>query len=302
MSMSNDIIQVKTITQLHEMIGGEKPKHPLISIIDFSKVNMPAKNIQQRFRMDFYSISLKGGECGITYGRKHYDFEEGVMVFTAPNQIITVDNEGGDYSGWGMYFHPDLIRHSNLGKQINEYSFFSYDSVEALHLSDEEKAIILNCVNNIKNEYNQYIDNYSQTLLVNNLELLLNYCMRFFGRQFNTRTNHHQSIVRQFENYVFDWFNDEASLKNGLPTVQDCAEQVNLSPNYLSDLLKKETGKTAQEHIHLLMIDKAKSLLANSTLSVKEIAYDLGFEYPHYFSRIFKSKTGQTPVAYRNLN
>jgi AraC-like DNA-binding protein len=300
--MPNDIIQIKTITQLHELIGGKKPKHPLISIIDFAKVEMPVENFYQRFSMDFYSISLKGSECGITYGRKHYDFEEGVMIFTAPNQTITLERNDADYSGWGLYFHPDLIRNSNLGQNINNYSFFAYNAVEALHLSDEEKAVVLNCVNNIKNEYNQYIDNYSQTLLVSNLELLLNYSMRFFGRQFNTRTNHHQSIVTQIERYLTDYFQDNNLSEKGFPTVQDCAEQVNLSPNYLSDLLKKETGKTTQEHIHLMMIDKAKTLLINSNLSVKEIAYDLGFEYPHYFSRIFKSKTGQTPLEYRNLN
>jgi AraC-like DNA-binding protein len=300
--MSNDIIQIKTITQLHELIGGAKPKHPLISIIDYAKVEMPTENFHQRFSMDFYSISLKGGECGVTYGRKHFDFEEGIMVFTTPNQTITIENNNESYSGWGMYIHPDLIRNSNLGQNINTYSFFSYNAVEALHLSDEEKAIVLNCVNNIENEYNQYIDNYSQTLLVSNLELLLNYCMRFFGRQFNTRTNHHQSIVAQFEGYLYDYFNANSLAEKGLPTVQDCAEQVNLSANYLSDLLKKETGKTAQEYIHLVLIDKAKTLLINSNLSVKEIAYDLGFEYPHYFSRIFKSKTGQTPIVYRNAN
>ena len=142
--MSNDIIQVKTITQLHELIGGAKPKHPLISIIDYANVEMPTKNFYQQFSMDFYSISLKNGDCGITYGRKHYDFEEGVMVFTTPNQTITVDSSEGSYSGWGMYVHPDLIRNSNLGQHINDYSFFSYNSVEALHLSDEEKSIILN--------------------------------------------------------------------------------------------------------------------------------------------------------------
>ncbi len=300
--MSTDIIQIKTITQLHEMIGAKKPKHPLISIIDYDKINLPAEKYYQRFSMDFYSISLKNGECGITYGRKHYDFEEGVMIFTAPHQTVTVDSETNNSSGWGMYFHPDLIRNSNLGQHINDYSFFTYNSVESLHISDEEKSIIINCVSNIKKEYNQYIDDYSQTLLVSNLELLLNYCMRFFGRQFNTRTNHHQSIVTQFENYIYDYFNDNNLSENGLPTVQNCAEQVNLSPNYLSDLLKKETGKTAQEHIHLMMIEKAKSLLVNSSQSVKEIAYNLGFEYPHYFSRIFKSKTGQTPVAFRNMN
>lgn len=300
--MSNDIIKVKTITQLHQLLGADSPKHPLISIIDYAKVNIAQEHFYQRFSTDFYSISLKGSECGMTYGRNHYDFEEGVMIFTAPNQVFALDTENQDWSGWGLHFHPDLIRAANLGQHINNYSFFSYNAIEALHLSDKEKAIVLNCVNNIENEYNQYIDNYSQTLLISNLELLLNYCMRFFGRQFNTRTNHHQDIVTVFESYLYDYFNGNDLSEKGLPTVQDCAEKVNLSPNYLSDLLKKETGKTAQEHIHLMMLDKAKSLLMNSNRSVKEIAYDLGFEYPHYFSRIFKSKTGQTPVAYRNLN
>jgi AraC family transcriptional activator of pobA len=300
--MSNDILHIKSITQLHAIVGAPKPKHPLISILDYSKIETPKVEKGFKYAMDFYSISMKGGDCGITYGRKHYDFEEGVMVFTAPNQTITIETDNQDWSGWVLNFHPDLFKNSSLGQNIRNYSFFSYSAIESLHLSDDEKMIVLNCIQNIQNEYNQYIDNYSQTLLVSNLELLLNYCMRFFGRQFNTRTSHHQDIVKQFENHLRTAFSKNNLADKGLPTVQECAEQINLSPNYLSDLLKKETGKTAQEHIHLMMIDKAKTLLMTSSSSIKEIAYELGFEYPHYFSRIFKSKTGQTPGMYRNMN
>lgn len=299
----NNILNIKTIGQLYQMVKNEKPKHPLVSIMDYSKIVLDEAFYGQEFTLDFYSISLKGSECGMTYGRKHYDFEEGVMIFTAPNQVMAVEpNDNDDKSGWALYFHPDLIRGSELGRKMKQYTFFAYNQTEALHLSDAEKNLINTCITNIEYEYNQTIDNHSQTLLINNIELLLNYCLRFFERQFNTRTNLHKGVVKQFDDILSDYFSSNDLTEKGLPSVQNIADQVFLSANYLSDLLKKETGKTAQEHIHLRLINKAKDLLLTTNLSVKEIAYDLGFDYPHYFSRVFKSKTGKTPVAFRNLN
>lgn len=300
-----DIKNIKSISQVHRLLGFSPPKHPLITLLDYSKMNIPSEMYNQHYSFEFYSISLKDFDCGLQYGRNHYDFEEGVLMFTAPNQVMLSERNHNEaetaIDGWVLYFHPDLIRATNLGKIIHQYNFFSYDVNEALHLSEKEKQILTNCVESIEYEYSQNIDNHSQTILVNNIELLLNYCVRFFERQFNTRTSRNKDIVTQFESILTDYFNADLAEK-GLPTVQYCAEQVHLSPNYLSDLLKKETGKTAQEHIHLMIIDTAKNRLLNSNDSIKEIAYNLGFEYPHYFSRIFKSKTGYSPNSYRNLN
>jgi AraC-like DNA-binding protein len=299
--MADDILRIKTITQLHELLGFEKPKHPLISVMNVEDLKNVSGMSGLRTSADFYLISLKEHDCGMTYGRGHYDFEEGTMIFTAPNQVIQTD-ENQDHSndeGWMLFFHPDLIRSTTLGEKIDTYSFFSYEANEALHLSDQEKKIIYDCVKNIELEYNTNIDEHSQDLFISNLELMLNYCRRFYNRQFHTRTSQQKDVVSQFEKHVKEYFQSDDLSSLGQPSVQYFAELAHLSPNYLSDLLKKETGRNIKEHINDTIVHRAKTMLLNSSNSVSEIAYDLGFNYPHYFSRMFKSQTGFSPAKYR---
>lgn len=204
--------------------------------------------------------------------------------------------------GWGLFFHPDLLRGTSLGMKMKDYTFFSYETSEALHLSDKEKEILYDCIQKIETELQENIDHHSQTLIVSNIELLLNYCQRYYGRQFITRKNSNRDIVAQVENVLKGYFFSDTLKMEGLPTVSDLADKVNLSPNYLSDLLKKETGMNTKDHIHHFLIEEAKNILLSSNKSVSEIAYELGFEYPQYFSKLFKQKTGNTPQEFRNLN
>ncbi|MDA3615698.1 helix-turn-helix domain-containing protein [Polluticaenibacter yanchengensis] len=204
--------------------------------------------------------------------------------------------------GWGLFFHPDLLRGTSLGSKMKDYTFFSYEIAEALHLSDKEKEILYDCIQKIENELKENIDNHSQTLIVSNIELLLNYCQRYYGRQFITRKSSNSNIIYQIEKLLTDYFKDEKLSEKGLPTVKYLSDKVHLSSGYLSDLLKKETGMNTQDHIHYYIIEEAKNILINTNNSVSEIAYSLGFEYPQYFSKLFKQKTGVTPVEYRTTN
>ena len=298
------IYKVKSISQLHSLLGFPKPKHPLISLIDASKIQVTEEEIGSKLIYDFYMISLKDKSCGVEYGRNSFDFDEGVMVFSAPGQVYTPTHsiQAGDIQGWMLYFHPDLIRNTNLGDIIDEFSFFNYDVVEALHLSEDEEMTIDTTVNNIKSEYSQRIDNHSQRVIVSNLELLLNYCLRFYERQFNTRTNQSKDVISQFEKELKKYFKSEQHFELGLPSIQHFADIAHLSQHYFSDLIKKETGRKPKDHINEFVVEKAKDLLLGTEQSVSEIAYELGFNYPHYFTRLFKSKTGYTPVEYRNMN
>jgi AraC-like DNA-binding protein len=295
------IYRVETISQLHEMIGYEKPMHPLISLIEMSQIPvMPV--IECRVAPGFYSISLKDGdECRIKYGRQSYDFQERTLMFMAPDHVVEAFSAPDDMAmdSWILAFHPDLLRRSLLGKKMGEYSFFSYDSHEALHLSEEERRIVTGLALAIKEEYGRNKDEHSQELILSNLELLLNYCKRFYGRQFITRSNASKDVVARFEEYLRAWFESGKAESAGLPTVKICGEAMHYSPNYLSDLLKKETGKTTQEHIHFQLIEKAKTLLLGTEEPVNRIAASLGFEYPQHFSKLFKSTTGMSPVEYR---
>ncbi len=302
--MSSNIYTVKSISQLHELMGMPKPKHPHISLIDASKVAVSENQVGAKIISDFYMISLKDKSCGMEYGRNSFDFEEGVMVFSAPGQTYsaTKEIEAGEITGWMLYFHPDLIRNTHLGDQMDDYSFFNYEVYEALHLSDAEEQTIQDCVENIQKEYEQRIDNHSQRVIVSNIELLLNYCLRYFERQFNTRTSQNKDIVSKFEKDLKAYFKSEQQLESGLPSIQYFADKAHLSQHYFSDLLKKETGRKPKDHINDFVVEKAKNLLLGTEQSISEIAYDLGFNYPHYFTRLFKSKTGQTPVQYRTLN
>ncbi len=299
--MSGAIVRIQSIEALHTKLGLNKPKNPLISLVDAAESMVLEESVGTRVIQDFYMISLKDKSCGMEYGRNSFDFEEGVMVFSAPGQIYTLTQtfQQGDINGWMLYFHPDLIRKTHLNQIMDDYSFFNYDVYEALHLSTAEEKTITDCVSNIKEEYNQRIDNHSQRVIVSNLELLLNYCLRFYERQFNTRTNKSKDIVSEFIKELKAYFDAQKHLESGLPSIQYFADKVHLSQHYFSDLLKKETGRTAKDHINDFVIEKAKNLLLSTNQSISEIAYDLGFNYPHYFTRLFKSRTGQTPGAFR---
>lgn len=297
--MSDEIFKIHSISQLHKGMGFPPPLHPLISVIDLKDVAMPEELLGQRFSADYYMISMKDHSCGLQYGRNYYDFEEGVLYFTAPNQVMSVDKNEGSPDGWMLFFHPDLIRGSNLGMNISKYSFFSYDVHEALHLSQKEEGLLNDMVEKIRYELNQNIDGHSQGLFVSSLELLLNYSMRFYERQFHTRKKQNVDILTKVESLLQGYYDGNHQLETGTPHIQFIADQVNLSPNYLSDLLKKETGKNAKEHINSFVVERAKTLLLSSNSNVSSVAFDLGFNYPHYFSRMFKQHTGMTPKQYR---
>ena len=302
--MNNNILHIKSIGQLHQSSGFGQPTHPLIAIIDTNNISFSEEMLGLRISSDLYSIALKDLSCGLDYGRNSYDFSDGVLFFSAPNQVFTVTKvqKLNEVQGWMLYFHPDLIRNTKLGELIDNYNFFNYEVNEALHLSDKEKAIICDLVKLIQNEINERIDNHSQQVLVANLELILSYSQRFYNRQFNTRAAQNSDIVAKVESLLKEYYKKNEFFDLGQPTIKYLADNCNLSPNYLSDLLSKETGRSAKDHINDFLVDKAKHLLLRSTDSVNEIAYSLGFNYPHYFGRLFKKKTGKTPQEYRQMN
>ncbi|MXN90972.1 helix-turn-helix domain-containing protein [Flavobacterium sp. Sd200] len=298
------IIHLHSISDINKFVKGVT-RHPLVAVIDFSKID---EYFQEEIRVscDFYSIMFKN-YCAnkMRYGRQEYDFQEGSLVCIAPKQVMTMDSEiekRDDMMGWGLFFHPDLVHGTSLGAKMKDYTFFSYETTEALHLSDKEKQVLYDCVLKIQNELEENIDLHSQNLIVSNIEVLLNYCLRYYGRQFITRRNPNKDVVARVQKVIRDYFQSETLAKKGIPTVTYLADKVNLSANYLSDLLKKETGMNAQDHIHYHLIEEAKVVLLNSNKSIGEIAHQLGFEYPQYFSKLFKQKTGNTPHEFRSLN
>jgi len=300
--MPESYIDIKSISELHEFYGVGKPRHPLITVIELgsNKVNRLEQNAI--YRLGFYTIFCKKFSGTLKYGRSYYDFSEGSLMFTGPGQIVSPSPEQYLDEGWGLFFHPDLVNTGALGRKMGDYSFFNYEANEALHVSEEEKSVLTTCVQNIRKEYMQNIDKHTTRLIQANIELLLNYCSRFYDRQFYTREKVNTDVVQQFEKLVKDYFAPETLIDTGLPNVGYFASRMNLSPNYLSDLLHRFTGKTTQEHIHLQLVDKAKSLLLSTQKSVSEIAYTLGFEHPSHFTRLFKSKTGYAPSDYRHPN
>ncbi|MEM6264933.1 MAG: helix-turn-helix transcriptional regulator [Bacteroidota bacterium] len=298
-------ITFDSISQVHQSLGIAKPKHPLVSVVQAKDIQTVSDFQDVKVVMNLYQIMFKQGNCGtLRYGRNSYDYQEGTLVFTAPGQVLSFEQESDpdNYAGWTLGFHPDLIRKSDLAEKMARYSFFSYEVHEALHLSDEERSTIEELLDKIVKEYSQNLDKHSQHLIISNIQLLLDYCLRFYDRQFYTRTNLNSDIVSKFERFVRSYYQSELVHEQGMLNVNYSAEQLNLSPNYLSDLLKKETGKTAQEHIHFYIIEQAKNSLLNSNDPISEIGYSLGFEYPQHFSNLFKSKTGVSPRAYRTLN
>ncbi len=298
------IIKISSISQLHQLMGLPRPHHPLVSLIDVSKIQVTEEQVNTKVIYDFYMVSLKDKSFSVKYGRNSFDFDEGIMIFTAPGQVFTLNEpfKPGDIKGWMLFFHPDLVRSTHLGEQVDHYSFFNYDVVEALHLSEEEERTINTTVAQIEKEYQQRIDNHSHRVIVSNIELLLNYCLRFYERQFHTRTNQSKNVISVFESELKKYFKTQKNLDLGIPSIQYFAEIAHLSPHYFSDLVKKETGRSPKDHINDYVIEQAKNMLISSERSVSEIAYELGFNYPHYFTRLFKSKVGCTPIEYRNLN
>ncbi|WP_286860059.1 MULTISPECIES: helix-turn-helix domain-containing protein [Sphingobacterium] len=296
-----EIVKLDNVT-VYNKLRGVETLHPLITVIDLSKAEpMPA----QTFHFGLYAIFLKELKCGeLKYGRNNYDFQEGTLVFIAPGQILGVQpgTKILDPKGWAVLFHPDLIKGTALGKFIQEYSFFSYASSEALHLSEKEKQIVLDCFAKIQYEMDHSIDKHSKKLIASNIELFLNYCTRFYDRQFITRDDEHKGVLERFEHLLNDYYTSDKPQNNGLPSVGYCAEQLHLSPNYFGDLVKKETGISPQEYIQSKVIDLAKERIFNIDKSISEIAYELGFKYPQHFTRLFKQKTGMSPVEYRSLN
>jgi len=301
--MTSQYVDIESIAGLHNYVGAPRPEHPLISLIDNTQFYAQCPRELAAFRFGFYTISCKRIHGVLKYGKGHYDFSEGSLMFTAPWQVITGSiEEGGVEEGWALFIHPDLLNATELGKKMHQYSFFNYDVNEALHISEDEKLLIRDCVAKIEREYSQNIDKHTLRLITGNIELLLNYCDRFYDRQFYTRAKVSSDLVQHFERLLNDYFAKDTLIETGLPNVKYFASELNLSPNYLSDLLNRFTGKTTQEHIHLRMVDKAKSLLWSTEQSISEIAYDLGFEHPSHFTKIFKTKTGKSPSAFRNLN
>jgi AraC-like DNA-binding protein len=300
--MQKEILPIKSISELHAMCGFAKPIHPLISIVDVSQWEIGPELVGKKIVLDLYSIALKDASCGLNYGRNTYDFDEGVLIFTAPNQVTSTQKEQAlnEVNGWIILFHPDLIRNTDLGKRIDDYGFFSYDVHEALHLSELEQNTLHECVGLIKAEINERIDNHSQRVIVSTLELLLNYSLRYYERQFYTRTAQNIDVVSQFEALLKTYYKEGRFTTEGTPPMHYFTGDIPLSPKYVSDLLKKQTGLSTKDHINNFIVDKAKTLLLSDGDSISGIAYKLGFNYPHYFSRLFKSKTGMTPNDYRN--
>ncbi|MCT4666253.1 MAG: helix-turn-helix transcriptional regulator [Flavobacteriales bacterium] len=299
-----NIIHINTISELHKFLGLDEPKHPLISIFPYNNENAKATQENFKYSFNFYQISIKGN-CPLLitkYGRSTYDFQECSMIFTAPNQVLEyhTDYTTTDGDCWTLVFHSDLIRKSVLSNLIDQYSFFSYQSNEALHLSQEERTTISGIKNKIIKEYENNLDPHSHNLIISNLQLLLNYCLRYYDRQFYTRTTFNKDIVTDFEQVLKEYYSTDQQITRGLPSVKYCADSLHVSPRYLSDLLKKESGKSTQDHIHDFIIEKAKNRLLNSNETASEIAFGLGFEYSQYFSKIFKKKTTMSPKQYRN--
>jgi AraC-like DNA-binding protein len=292
-----EILKFDTIGQ-YNVFNRNETLHPLVSVVDLSKA---APRQLRRLSYGFYVVFLKEIKCGdLRYGCSHYDYEEGTLIFLAPGQVI--GSNGDEYyqpQGRALVFHPDLIHGTPLGRHMNDYTFFSYAVNEALHLSERERQIILDCFSKIQFELEHAVDKHSKKLIVNNVELFLNYCVRFYDRQFVTRDNTHKGILERFETLLNHYFSSDKPQTVGLPTVAYCANELNLSANYFGDLIKKETGKSAYDFIQLKLIDVAKEKIFDVQKSVSEIAYELGFKYPQHFTRVFKQHVGMTPLEYR---
>ena len=283
--MSEPIIHSKSIAEIRAVFGLDKPTHPLITILDTEKLAYGEETVGNRFSSDLFCIALKDSSCGIDYGRNSYDFDDGVLIFTAPKQVITVKKPQAlkEVKGWMLYFHPDLIRNTTVSSKIDSYNFFNYEVNEALHLSENEQNTLNQIVQLIQDEIKERIDNHSQQVLVTNIELLLNYSKRFYERQFNTRAASNSDVVSIVEALLKNYYSENQLIEKGHPSIQYLADKCHLSASYLSDLLTKETGRSAKDHINDFLVDKAKHLLLCSTDSISGIAYTLGFQLSTLF-------------------
>lgn len=294
--------KINTISEYHQLVGLPKPAHPLISVLRFEDMKGASGEKPNSLVHDFYSIALKRDFTGkMRYGQQEYDFDEGVLVFIAPGQVFSVEtDERARHSGWLLIVHPDFLWNTPLAKTIRQYEFFSYAVHEALHLSEKEESIVSGIIQQIGHEHHANIDKFSQGVMIAHLELLLTYAERFYHRQFITRKITNHQLLDQLEKVLTDYFAEERLLEKGIPSVQYVADALNVSPNYLSNVLKVLTGQSTQQHIHDKLIEKAKEKLSASDLSVSQIAYMLGFEHPQSFSKLFKNKTNYSPVEFRN--
>lgn len=296
----DEIKRITTISEYNAEFDAET-LNPLVTVVDFSKFVGPAVSVKKSY--DFYLVMLKDTKCAdILYGRNKYDFQEGTLVFLAPGQVYSVVQipNAAPAKGFGLAFHPDLLRGTSLGRNIHDYSFFSYNVHEALHMSQQERGVVVECLSNIRQELDHAIDKHSRQLIVSNIELLLNYCVRFYDRQFITRDRANSDIITRFEHLVFDYYRNGNPELNGMLTVAQCAGKLNLSPNYFGDLVKKETGQSALDFIQNHVVSLAKERVFDESKSISEVAYSLGFNYPQHFSRFFKSHVGMTPNQYRS--
>lgn len=288
-----------SLSEFHRVFGLQKPLHPLISFIDIKNINILSNELPNSFILNFYKIAFKASLCGqAKYGQNYYDFGEGGLVFTAPSQIFEAPNNDVD-SGYILLVHPDFFLTYSLAKKIKQYGFFSYAANEALHLSEAEKNIIFSLFKNIDDELRSRIDEFSHDVIISQIELLLNYSNRFYKRQFITRKAVNNDLLQKLEEILDNYFNNDKSFSQGIPTVQLLSEELNISPGYLSDMLRLLTGQNAQQHIHNKLVEKAKEKLSTSHSSISEIAYELGFEHSQSFSRFFKTKTNLTPIEFR---
>lgn len=289
----------RSISELMRMLGLPKPLHPLVALVDNTTIAVKKDDLPPGFVLDFYKISYKKGLNGkLKYGQGYYGFEDGGMVFTAPNQLLATTDDA-EYKGYTLLFHADFLRHYPLAKSIKNYGFFSYSANEALYLSEPERKTITEVLAHIAQELSGTIDDFSQDVIISHIEVLLHYSNRYYKRQFITHKAAHHDVLTQLEALLDDYFKEESALMKGLPTVQYLADQLHLSPRYLSDMLRSLTGQNTQQHIHEKLIEKAKEYLATDRLTVAEVAYQLGFEHPQSFNKVFKKKTSQTPVEFR---
>lgn len=297
----NEIIKILSVSQFNQE-RGQATLHPLVSILDQSK---SCQISESRYLSSLYIIFLKDSTCEeLNYGRNRYDYEEGSILFIAPGQVFGLNSKWKllQPSGWALCFHPELLRGTPLAKSIREYHYFSYDSNEALHVSEKERNTLIECFQKILLEISQAIDKHSRALIVNNIELFLNLCSRFYDRQFITREFTNKDVLSKFEGLLDTYFDSSKSIDGGLPSVAYFANELNMSPKYFGDLMKRETGCSAQDYIHLKLIDIAKEKVLDTSKSISEIAFELGFKYPAHFTRLFKQKVGLSPIEYRNLN
>lgn len=300
------IFKFDTVTE-YNALNNHETLHPLVSVIDFSKADPRSWDGEKSVRINYglYCIFLKDVKgCDLRYGQNYYDYQEGTLVFVAPGQMMVIETDGQVYQpkGFALVFHPDLIHGTSLGRSIHEYNFFSYNANEALHLSERERQVVLDCFSKISFELQQNVDKHSKKLIASNIELFLNYCDRFYDRQFITRDLVNKGILEKFEELLNGYFSSDKPQNLGLPSVAYCAEALHLSSNYFGDMIKKETGKSAKEYIQNKIIDLAKNKTFDGNKTVNEIAYELGFKYPQHFTRLFKNVTGNTPNEYRLQN